>query len=259
MELHICHLYADLMNTYGDDGNIICLRNRCLWRNIKVTIDQVTIGGSIDPDKYDLYFFGGGQDQQQARVSKDLKLHNGQKLKAAAQKGAVILAICGGYQLLGNYYQPKLGPKLDGVGLLNMETIASDKRMIGNVVVKLNPQLLQKIAQIYTWRPPEHLEHLVGFENHSGQTILNEGVNSLGKVIIGRGNNGNDGTEGAYWENIYGCYLHGSFLPKNPHFADWLIYLALKRRYPQIFLDVLDDNLEWQAHFAALKRARQTR
>ena len=259
MKLNICHLYADLMNTYGDDGNIICLVNRCLWRGIEIIVDRLTVGQEIDPQKYDLYFFGGGQDQQQVKVSEDLKKVNGANLKSAIDSGAIMLAICGGYQLLGNYYQPKNAKKLEGVSLLNIKTVASDRRMIGNIVVELDKDLVGKIAQVYIWQPKDKLGKLVGFENHSGQTFVGANGKTIGQVVTGFGNNGEDHKEGAYSDNVFGCYLHGSLLPKNPHFADFLIYLALKRKNKEVFLQVLDDNLEWQAHFAAIERARQTK
>jgi CobQ-like glutamine amidotransferase family enzyme len=248
MKLEICHLYADLMNTYGDDGNIITLINRCKWRGIEVEVTKVSLGQKINPAKFDFYFFGGGQDQAQELVAADLVSTNAKLLQIAVEKKAVVLAICGGYQLLGKYYQPKTGTRLKGAGLLDIHTIASDKRMIGNIVIKISQQLAighQPSAS------------LVGFENHSGQTFLGPKAKPLGKILTGFGNNGNDKTEGAWQKTVFGCYLHGSVLPKNPHFADFLITLGLKRRYQNVKLASLDDNLEWQAHYAAIKRARQ--
>jgi len=246
MKLNICHLYPDLMNTYGDDGNIICLIKRCQWRGIDVRINQVTIGEKINPDKYDLYFFGGGQDQQQIAVSKDLKKGNGKLLKKAVEQKAVVLAICGGYQLLGHYYQPLEGNPIWGVGLLDLITIAGKKRMIGNVVIELTNKLANQLTS--------QLRTLVGFENHSGQTFLGKRVKPLGKVLKGFGNNGKDKTEGAFLETVFGCYLHGSLLPKNPHFADFLIKKALERKYGQVKLQPLDDFLEWQTHRSLLAK-----
>lgn len=255
MELKICHLYSDLMNTYGDDGNIITLIKRCQWREIGAKVYQVTIGNIIDPNLYDLYFFGGGQDQQQIAVSQDLERVNAKLLKKAVDTNAVILAICGGYQLLGAYYKPKYGSKLKGVGLLDTYTIAGDRRMIGNIVIEVNPELK---AKIYKSSIINHQSSkLVGFENHSGQTFLGPKTKPLGKVLTGYGNNGNDKTEGAWQGNIFGCYLHGSLLPKNPHFADYLITLALKRRYGKAKLKPLADSLEWQAHQKANSGSRQ--
>lgn len=250
------------MNIYGDNGNIICLRQRCLWRGIEVRVDQVTIGQKINPDKHDIYFFGGGQDQQQVTVSSDLKKNNGKLLKKAAFQNAVIFAVCGGYQLLGHYYQPDKGKALFGVGLLDVITVAGKKRMIGNIVIELSQ--LSSIRQAQD--DPELTEgsdvscqmsdKLIGFENHSGKTYLGKGVKPLGKILAGYGNNGKDKTEGAFARTVFGCYLHGSVLPKNPHFADYLISKALERRYGQIKLKPLDDTIEWQAHKSAIARTR---
>lgn len=233
------------MNTYGDDGNIICLTKRSFWRGIEAKVWQISIGDKINPDKFDLYFFGGGQDQQQAKVAQDLKKINGKFLKKAVLRGAVIFAVCGGYQLLGHYYQPYVGPQLSGVGLLDVITIAGNKRMIGNIVIEINPEL-KKIHN-----SPFDIQRstkLVGFENHSGQTFLGKEAQALGKVISGFGNNGKDKTEGAFAGNVFGCYLHGSVLPKNPHFADFLIQKALERQYGKVELKPIDDSLEWQTH-----------
>jgi hypothetical protein len=250
MRLQICHLYPDLMNIYGDDGNIICLTRRCQWRGIEVKVDQITIDEKINPDKYDFYFFGGGQDQQQIAVSRDLRKGNGKLLKKAVEQKAVVLAICGGYQLLGHYYQPAQGYMIPGVGILDLFTVAGKKRMIGNVVVELDRQLTINDKQS---------TKLVGFENHSGQTLLGKRVRPLGKVLKGFGNNGKDKKEGAYHDTVFGCYLHGSILPKNPHFADYLIRLALQRKDSSFNLVPLDDGLEWQAHQAAVTRTYQTK
>lgn len=250
MNLRICHLYPDLMNIYGDDGNIICLVKRCQWRGIEVQVDQITIGDKIDPEKHDLYFFGGGQDQQQVAVSADLKKVNGKLLKKAVQERAVVFTVCGGYQLLGHYYKPHVGDRLPGLGLLDAYTVAGPKRMIGNIIIELNKQLAVNGKQS---------TRLVGFENHSGQTFLGMEVEPLGKVVIGNGNNGQDKTEGAFLDTVFGCYLHGSVLPKNPHFADLLIEKALVRRYGKVKLEKISDQLEWTAHESAINRAYQTR
>lgn len=257
MKLRICHLYPDLMNIYGDDGNIICLTKRAGWRGIEVEVSQVTIGKRVEPEKYDIYFFGGGQDQQQIAVAQDLKKINGKLLKKAVGEGAVIFTVCGGYQLLGHYYQPHVGDKLPGVGLLDVYTIAGPKRMIGNVVVKLSNELRRSIQVTYNNQGLSL--NLIGFENHSGQTFLGKSAKPLGRVIVGNGNNGQDKTEGAFSDTVFGCYLHGSCLPKNPHFADCLIEKALTRRYGIVRLGPLDDKIEWVAHEAAVKRAYETK
>lgn len=251
MELRICHLYGDLMNIYGDDGNITALAKRAAWRGITPKVFPITIGDRLDPNFADIYFFGGGQDQQQIAVSSDLKKVNGKLLKRAVEKGAAVFSVCGGYQLLGHYYQPKSGPKLPGIGLIDAYTVAGEQRMIGNVVIELNREL-EGISR-------RRSAKLVGFENHSGKTYLGKGAKPLGKVIVGYGNNGEDKTEGAFMGSVFGCYLHGSCLPKNPHFADFLLAKALERRYGEIKLKKLDDSAEWQAHWTILKTLRVVR
>jgi CobQ-like glutamine amidotransferase family enzyme len=232
--LNIAHLYAHFLNIYGDRGNIITLTQRSRWRDIDVTVDAVGLGEDIDIEKYDLYFIGGGQDKQQITISEDLHARKA-KMHKAAESGAVFLTVCGGYQLLGHYYRPHEGPELKGLSLIDAYTVAGHRRMIGNVVVK----------------EPDG-STLVGFENHSGKTYLGSGVQAIGKVVVGNGNNGEDGFEGVAQGTIYGTYLHGSLLPKNPQFADRLIAQALKRRHGDIALTPLDDEAELQAHKRAL-------
>lgn len=241
MKLEIAFLYHDLMNIYGDRGNIITVAQRCRWRGIEANVTNISVGDPVDPDRYDFYFFGGGQDKEQYAVADDLKGEKGQQLKAAAANGAVFLSVCGGYQLLGHYYRPDDGPELPGLGLLDVHTVAGSKRLIGNVVVQ---------TQFGT---------LVAFENHSGKTYLGPQAKPLGKNEVGYGNNAEDGYEGAMQGNIFGCYLHGSVLPKNPHFTDHLLKLALQRRYGSVELAPLDDKIEMAAHQAAIQRARDTR
>lgn len=257
MELRICHLYGDLMNIYGDDGNIITLAKRAAWREIEAKLTQVTIGDKIDPNWADIYFFGGGQDQQQIAVSGNLQKVNGKLLEKAVKKGAVVLSICGGYQLLGKYYKPKKGSKLPGIALIDAHTVAGNKRMIGNIVIEVNRSLFMNHGKKDKKSPNYELRttnYLVGFENHSGQTFLGKTAKPLGRVVRGFGNNGKDKTEGAWQQNVFGCYLHGSLLPKNPHFADYLIAKALARRYGIVKLKPLDDSAEWQAHQSILRR-----
>ncbi len=231
--VNIAHLYPKLLNIYGDWGNVLTIKKRCEWRNIDVNIDSINIGDSIDIKKYDFYFIGGGQDQQQIAVSKELQKHKA-SLQDARDENAVFLAICGGYQLLGHYYLPHQGDKLEGISLLDAYTIAGDKRFIGNVTAECN------------FVSPASL---VGFENHSGLTYLQNDTEPLAFVKTGNGNNGTDKTEGAKYKNVFGTYLHGSFLPKNPHFADYLITLALHKRYKEkIELSPLDDEFENNAH-----------
>ena len=240
MKLEIVFLYHDLMNIYGDRGNIITLSQRCRWRGIDVNVSNLSVGDPIDPDRYDFYFFGGGQDKEQYAVADDL-LDKAPALRQAADNGAVFLSVCGGYQLLGHYYRPDDGPELPGVGLIDAHTVAGHKRLIGNVVVQTE------------WGT------LVAFENHSGKTYLGPAARPLGKSEVGNGNNAEDGYEGAIQGNVFGCYLHGSLLPKNPRFTDHLLQLALHRRYGPVELAPLDDSIEWAAHKAAIQRAKDTR
>jgi CobQ-like glutamine amidotransferase family enzyme len=234
MELRIAHLYAHFLNIYGDRGNIICLTQRARWRGIDVTVEPIGLGQEASADFFDIYFIGGGQDKQQMTIAEDL-LKRKADLQAAVKSGAVILSVCGGYQLLGHYYRPHEGDELKGISLIDAYTVAGNRRMIGNVVVKQDDG-----------------HTLVGFENHSGKTYLGTGVKSLGKCEVGNGNNGEDGMEGAAHGTVYGTYLHGSLLPKNPHFADKLIAQALERRNGAVKLAPLDDKLENAAHKRAM-------
>lgn len=223
--LRIAHLYSKLLNIYGDGGNILTLKKRCEWRGINVEIEEINIGDSLK--EHDLYFIGGGQDKQQIEVAKELQRHKS-FLMHERDRGAVFLGICGGYQLFGHYYQPFDGEKLEGISLLDAYTVAGNNRFIGNVTA---------LTDIVTPNT------LVGFENHSGLTYLQGDTKPLAKIQNGNGNNGEDGFEGARFKNVFGTYLHGSFLPKNSHFADYLIELALHEK-----LEKLDDTIELNAH-----------
>lgn len=246
--LNICHLYPDLMDTYGDKGNITTLVKRCQWRGIKTTVNHITVGDKLNPGIHDIYFFGGGQDRQQVITSRDLQ-SKAKNLKKAIDQGSVLLAICGGYQLLQNYFKTLDGTMIKGTGLFDAHTLGSTTRMIQNLLVKISTDLQKEIHSS---------TYLIGFENHSGKTYLEKNLKPLGKVITGSGNNGEDNTEGAVYKNAFGCYLHGSLLPKNPHFADYLITKALERRYGSVRLKPLDDSIEWQAHHAAVNRTRSS-
>lgn len=254
-QLNICHLYPDLMDTYGDTGNIITLQKRCRWRGIEVSVDKISVGDPLSTSDYDLFFFGGGQDKAQIIVGKDLQ---GKKIfiKRLIDDGSVLLSICGGYQLLQNYFKTKEGHIIKGIGLFNTHTEGSKNRMIQNLLIEINPQIQKNINSTYQSATNNQISttRLIGFENHSGKTFLRKNVQPLGKVIKGSGNNGKDKTEGAVYKNAFGCYLHGSLLPKNPHFADYLITKALERRYGKIKLKPLDDTFEWQAHKEAISR-----
>jgi len=235
MELRIAYLYPDQLNIYGDRGNILTLYQRCQWRGIDVTISTLDLGQPVDPEWGDFYFMGGGQDTQQIQVCDDLHRVKGDSIKQAASQGAVFLTICGGYQLLGHYYKPHQGDELRGLSLMDAYTVAGNTRFIGNVAIE---------------RPDG--SRVVGFENHSGRTYLGKEVTPLGKVIHGHGNNGEDGHEGAVVGNLYGTYLHGSLLPKNPALADELITKALSRRYGTVTLAPLQGGFEQRAHDKAL-------
>ena len=224
-KIKIAHLYPKLLNIYGDGGNILTLCKRCEWRGIDFELDEINVGDKIS--HHDIYFIGGGQDLQQIDVSKELQKHKN-FLMEERDNLSVFLGICGGYQLMGHYYQPHEGEKLLGIGLLDAYTVAGKKRFIGNVTTKTD------FVQPDT---------LVGFENHSGLTYLQGATIPLANVIIGNGNNGTDKTEGARFKNVFGTYLHGSFLPKNPHFADYLLKLASNEE-----LTSLQDEIEQSAH-----------
>ncbi len=247
LDLRICHLYPDLLNLYGDRGNIAVLVRRAQWRGIAVEVAEVPVGAPLRAGVHDLFFIGGGEDRQQALAARDLQSGKGDVLREAVEAGAVLLAVCGGYQLMGHVYRPAEGEDLPGVGLLDLTTSHPGKRhprLIGNIVVR--------------WEPPAPgaPSTLVGFENHGGRTRLGPGARPLGRVVAGGGNNGEDGTEGAVYRHAFGTYLHGPLLPKNPWFADHLIALALRRRHGEVPLAPLDDDLEAAAHQAALRRAR---
>ena len=241
VELRLAHLYPKLMNIYGDRGNIICLANRCRRRDIGFSVSQLELDDKLEPDRFDLIFMGGAQDREQQRVAADLAALKGEALREASESDVVVLAVCGGYQLLGKYYRPAEGDDLPGVGVFDAWTVhpgPDARRFIGNVVAE--------------WEG----HTLAGFENHGGRTYLGQGCQPLAKVIAGFGNNGSDGWEGAVYRNAFGTYLHGSLLPKNPKFADHLIETALRRRYDDISLPPMDDRLEEMAHSAAVRQAK---
>ena len=244
MKLNICHLYPDLLDLYGDRGNILALAARCRWRGIEPIIQQASLGEDLDFMGMDILFIGGGSDREQGLLVHDLNRRE-KELRRAIEDGLVVLAICGGYQMLGRYYQMAGGEKIQGLGIMDIWTIAGEKRLIGNVVVELNERVQSVDSKLKT---------LVGFENHSGKTYLGEGVMLLGKVLCGHGNNGEDGEEGVRYRNVFGTYLHGPLLPKNPHFADLLLQLAILRRGSDTPLKELDDCLEELAHEAMVKR-----
>src|SRR5215831_3135889 len=215
LSLTLGHLYPDQLNLYGDRGNILTLRRRCQLRGIELRVVELGIGDALAPDEYDMLFIGGGQDKEQAPVAQDLQEMKSIGLWAAIEDDMPVLAVCGGYQLLAHYYRPAEGPDMRGLGVFDAWTIhkgPQSPRCIGDIAISWNGNTL------------------VGFENHGGRTYLGT-AKPLGKVLKGYGNNAEDGTEGAVYRNTFGTYLHGSLLPKNPHFADHLIALALERIY----------------------------
>ncbi len=236
--LTVCHLYPDLLNLYGDRGNVLAFIRRCGWRGLPVQVREVNLGDPVEFVEYDFLFIGGGSDREQALMAADLKTHVND-LRMAVDNGLVVLAICGGYQLLGRYYRTLQGSEIPGLGLLDFYTEAGDKRLIGNVVLE---------AEIGGKKTK-----LVGFENHAGQTFLN-GHKPLGNVLYGYGNNGRDGWEGIRYKNVFCSYLHGPLLPKNPVLADYLITLALDKKGYSFKLNVLDDEIENLANQAMVDR-----
>ncbi len=234
-------LYPDLMNIYGDRGNIVTLLKRAEWRDYDARLIELGRGSTEGMEDVDVFFFGGGQDREQALVYEDLLETKQAPLERAVASGAGVLAVCGGYQLLGHYYQTGEGERFPGIGLIDVRTEAGKRRFIGDVVVD-------------TDLPELHPQTLVGFENHSGRTFLGPKAKPLGRVRMGFGNNGEDHTEGSTQGGILGTYLHGSLLPKNPHLADHLIRNALARR-GVAELAPLDDSVEIAAHEKILARA----
>jgi len=242
--IEICHLYPEILNLYGDKGNITALRKRCEWRGINVNVRNVSLGDEFYPDEYDIVFIGGGQDYEQEIVKDDLLYKKGPAIKDAIENNKVFLAICGGYQLLGKYYKTKDGKELEFLGALDFWTNGEQKRMIGNIVMECD-----------FLKSDTFDGKIVGFENHSGKTYLGKGIAPLGKVIVGYGNNGEDGYEGAVYKNVYCSYLHGSLLPKNPALTDFLLEKALNNKYKGFgTISNLDDSYELAARNSIINR-----
>jgi lipid II isoglutaminyl synthase (glutamine-hydrolysing) len=237
--LRVCALYPDLLNIYADRGNLLLLERRCAWRGIGFELAGAGLGDPLDPDAHDLFYIGGGQDRDQALCALDMVESKRDALHAAADRGAVVFAVCGGYQLLGHGYA--MGDeRLPGVGLVDLETVREDgPRLIGNVAIELDDGRV-----------------LAGFENHGGRTRLGPGARPLGRVLRGHGNDGRSGHEGVHGGaqgTVVGTYLHGPLLPKNAHFADWLTATALG--IAPDGLAPLEDTLEAAAHAAARRAA----
>jgi lipid II isoglutaminyl synthase (glutamine-hydrolysing) len=234
--LRVCSLYPELMNIYADRGNIAVLRARCEWRGLGFELSASSLGDTLDPESADLFYMGGGQDRDQALVARDMVETKRDGLHAAAARGAIVLAVCGGYQLLGHSYQ--MGDdELPGVGLVDLHTVREPgERLIGNCAIEADLGSGPRV--------------IAGFENHGGRTYLGAGERPLGRVLKGHGNNGKDGFEGVHRGNVIGTYLHGPLLPKNVWLADRLIELALG-----IELQPLDDRMEDAAHASARRAA----
>jgi lipid II isoglutaminyl synthase (glutamine-hydrolysing) len=239
--LRVCALYPDLMNIYADRGNLLLLERRCAWRGIGFELRPASLGDDVDPAAHDLFYLGGGQDRDQRLCAYDLVERKRDALHAAAADGRAILAVCGGYQLLGHSYQ--LGDEeIPGIGLVDLRTVREDgPRLIGNVAIEVELPGL------------DGPRVLAGFENHGGRTYLGDGARPLGRVLRGHGNTGASGLEGVRRGGVIGTYLHGPLLPKNAWFADWLIATALGLEVGS--LAPLDDALEHAAHASARRAA----
>lgn len=240
MELKICHMYPDVLNLYGDGGNVMCMTRRLRWRGIAASVTRLPIGDSLSLTGFDLVFIGGGQDFEQQVLLDDLHRGKDREIKAAIEDGIPFLTICGGYQMLGNYYETYDGQRCDFIGAVDFYTVGAVQRMIGNYKFRCEAGAGGSVV--------------VGFENHSGKTWLGSGVEPLGKVLTGFGNNGKDGTEGVHYKNVFGTYSHGPLLPKNPAFCDHLLQTVLERKYGKAELAPLDDELELLAHDEMCRR-----
>jgi lipid II isoglutaminyl synthase (glutamine-hydrolysing) len=243
MKIVIGHLYPDYLNIYADRGNMAVLERRAAWRGHELEVRSISIGEPVPPGEHDLLYVGGGQDREQALVAEDLRL-KAEGVRQAVAGGTALLAVCGGYQLLGRSYRDAGGSELPGIGLLPFDTVAGSTRMIGDVLLEceLEPGVVRTLA---------------GFENHAGRTRLDPGAEPLGRVVAGFGNDGETGFEGCRSGRVIGTYLHGPLLPRNPWFADWLLSQALARRVGEpVELGPLPDELELQAHAVSAGRAK---
>ncbi len=234
--LRIAHLYPELLNLYGDTGNIMCLKQRLQWRGIVPEVVAVHAGDEVNLDDFDIAFIGGGTDREQKIVAQELQACQ-DTIKKFVESDGVLLAVCGGYQLLGSSYL--LGDeKVEGLGIVDFYTDRQSPRIIGNIVID---------ADVCN-------EKVVGYENHGGRTHLSEGVEPFGKVLVGGGNDGLSGYEGIHYKNVVGTYIHGPLLPKNPKLADALLKAALIRKYGECELEDLDDTEEMRAHDVMCER-----
>jgi CobQ-like glutamine amidotransferase family enzyme len=239
LKIRVGHLYPDYLNIYADRGNIAVLAERARLRGHELDVCAIGMRDAVPAGEIDLFYVGGGQDREQALVAADLVEKAG-PLREAADAGAAFLAVCGGYQLLGRFYRDVAGVELPGIGLLPLQTIAGDRRMIGDVLLDCE------------WAG----QTMAGFENHAGRTILDEAAEPLGRVVSGFGNDGASGAEGCRWRRVYGTYLHGPLLPRNPWFADHILAEALAHAGGPTELAPLPDELEHEAHEVSAARAR---
>jgi hypothetical protein len=242
VKIVVGHLYPDYLNIYADRGNIAVLSRRAAWRGHELDVRPVSIGEPVYPGEHDLLYIGGGQDREQALVAPDL-LAKAPGVRESVAEGAAVLAVCGGYQLLGRSYRDFHGADLPGIGLFPFDTVAGDTRMIGDVLLECELE------------PGVH-RTLAGFENHAGRTRLDPGAEPLGRIVAGFGNDGESGWEGCRVERAIGTYLHGPLLPRNPWLADWLLAQALAHRLgdpPELV--PLGDELEEEAHTVSARRA----
>jgi lipid II isoglutaminyl synthase (glutamine-hydrolysing) len=244
MKVVVGHLYPDYLNIYADRGNIAVFERRAAWRGIELEVEEIGPGVEVRLGAHDLLYIGGGQDREQALIAPDLAA-KGESVRAAVDAGAALLAVCGGYQLLGQFYRDRSGAELPGVGLFPLHTVAGERRMIGDVLLEceLEPGVRRTLA---------------GFENHAGRTYLDDGAEPLGRVVAGFGNDGESGFEGCRVGRALGTYLHGPLLPRNPWLADWLLAQALGHRLGVApVLEALPDSLETVAHAVSTARARE--
>jgi CobQ-like glutamine amidotransferase family enzyme len=239
MKIRVGHLYPDYLNIYADRGNIAVLAQRAARRGHELEVRAIGMGDAVPVGEIDLYYVGGGQDREQALVAHDLT-GKAERLREAVERDAAFLAVCGGYQLLGRFYRDVAGEELPGIGILPLHTVAGERRMIGDVLLDC------------AWAG----ETLAGFENHAGRTVLEQGAEPLGRVVSGFGNDGTSGFEGCRYRNVYGTYLHGPLLPRNPWFADRVLSDALAHAGAPEALEPLPDELERQAHAVSADRAR---
>jgi CobQ-like glutamine amidotransferase family enzyme len=243
VRIRIGHLYPDYLNIYADRGNIAVLAQRAAWRGHEVEVTAIGMGDPVRTGAHDLLYVGGGQDREQALVARDIA-GKGEGLREAVEAGAAVLAVCGGYQLLGAFYRERSGAELPGAGLLPLHTVAGERRMIGDVLLECELE-------------PGERRTLAGFENHAGRTILEAGAEPLGRVVAGFGNDGESGFEGCRAGRVVGTYLHGPLLPRNPWLADWMLAQALGHATGEVpAFEPLGDELEAQAHSVAAARAR---